>query len=456
VECVVLNACYSQVQAIEINQHINYVIGTKKDIRDDAALAFSIGFYEALGDGESIERAYEFGRNRIQLSIYGNNSTRERKLVPAYSETERKWIELPQHEVLVLLKKEPINEIVESPNNLPPDNETILQRPFIASSPYRGLKRFNAKNKNLFFGRERLINQLIEAVNQSNLVVVLGASGSGKSSVIRAGVLPQLELLQGDQLQSLVFTPNRDPFESIYLSLRNQEKDYDFSERDVEIVREGKKDTLIKTAELLKSKHSQWLIFIDQFEELFTICSNQEKRTNFIQGMNSIARSSDKSIKLILAMRSDFLEQLSPYPKFARIATKNINLIADMQPDQLRQAMEQPAAKYGVVFESGLVAEIIQDVQGQAGSLPLLQYTLDLLWKNDDLSDRTLNIETYRRLGGVSGALQKHVDEIYQQLPAKQQLAIKQILLRLVDIVGLEESDNLRTAVSRRAYKSEF
>jgi hypothetical protein len=127
-----------------------------------------------------------------------------------------------------------------------------------------------------------------------------------------------------------------------------------------------------------------------------------------------------------------------------------------MQPDQLRQAIAKPAAKHGVVFESGLVAEIIQDVQGQAGSLPLLQYTLDLLWKDDDLSDRTLNIETYRRLGGVSGALQKHVDGIYQQLPAKQQLAIKQILLRLVDVVGLEKSDNLRTAVSRRAYKSEF
>ncbi len=374
--------------------------------------------------------------------------------MPAYSEAERKWIELAQHEVLVLLKKEPLNKIVE--DNPPGGGGDPKNLPLIPSSPYKGLKRFNAKDKDLFFGRDRLINQLIEAVNQSNLVVVLGASGSGKSSVIRAGVLPQLSLLQGDRLQSLLFTPNRDPFESIYLSLRNQEKDYDFSERDVEIVREGKKDTLIKTAELLKSKHPQWLIFIDQFEELFTICSSQEKRTNFIQGMNSIARSGDKSVKLILAMRSDFLEQLSPYPKFARIATKNINLIADMQPDQLRQAIKQPADKHGVVFESGLVEEIIRDVLGQAGSLPLLQYTLDLLWKDDDLSDRTLNIETYRRLGGVSGALQKHVNEIYHNLPAEQQLATKQIFLRLVDVIDLERSAVLRTAVSKRAYKSEF
>jgi hypothetical protein len=455
IECVVLNACYSQLQAVEINRHINYVIGTKQGIQDDAAIAFSKGFYEALGDGESIERAYQFGCNRIQLEIYGSSNP-ERKLVPVYSVADSKWIELPQHEVLVLLKKEPLNTIVESSNNLTADNETILKRPFIANSPYRGLKRFNAKDKDLFFGRDRLINQLIEAVNQSNLVVVLGASGSGKSSVIRAGVLPQLALLQDSQFQSCLFTPDRDPFESFHRSLLNEEKDYDFRPRDAEIALEGKKDTLLQTIHRLKSKDSQWLIFIDQFEELFTICSNLEKRTNFIQGIIRIAQDSDKSVKIILAMRSDFLQELSAYPKFARIAEKQINLVADMQPDQLRQAIAKPAAKHGVVFESGLVAEIIQDVQGQAGSLPLLQYTLDLLWKDDDLSDRTLNIETYRRLGGVSGALQKHVDGIYQQLPAKQQLAIKQILLRLVDVVGLEKSDNLRTAVSRRAYKSEF
>ena len=110
VEFVVLNACYSQVQAAEINQHINYVIGTKKEIKDDAAIAFSTGFYEALGDGESIERAYQFGCNRIQLAIYGREN-QGRKLVPVYSEEEGDWINLPQQEVLRMLKKEPRNQI---------------------------------------------------------------------------------------------------------------------------------------------------------------------------------------------------------------------------------------------------------------------------------------------------------------------------------------------------------
>lgn len=119
VECVVLNACYSQFQAAEINQHINYVVGTKKEIRDDAAVAFSKGFYEALFDGETIERAYEFGCNRIQIEIYGS-SNRDRKLVPVYSEEEHKYIEQSQHQVIQLLIKEPLNTIVDNDTGAEP------------------------------------------------------------------------------------------------------------------------------------------------------------------------------------------------------------------------------------------------------------------------------------------------------------------------------------------------
>lgn len=455
IECVVLNACYSRVQAVEISKHINYVIGTKKEIRDDVAIAFSKGFYEALGNGETIERAYEFGCNRIQLDIYGS-SQGDRKLVPVYSTAENQYIELPQHEVIDLLIKEPPNTIIE-PSPSPTDRQQISQRRFIARSPYKGLKRFNAKDKDLFFGRERLINQLIQAVNQSNLVLVLGASGSGKSSVVRAGVIPQIESLSETPYYCCLFTPNRDPFVSFHRSLLSPEEDI-FTESEVEFVLKRNSDTLSKTAELFRSKQpqSQCLIFIDQFEELFTLCSNLETRRNLIQGIVDFAQDTNNSLKLILAMRSDFLEELGAYPQFARIAEKNIKVVADMQEGELRQAIEQPAAKHGIVFESGLVSEIIRDVQGQAGSLPLLQYTLDLLWQNDDLSERTLNISTYRQLGGVTGALQKHVNEIYQGLPAKQQLATKQILLRLVDVVSLEQSEVLKTAVSKRAYKSEF
>ncbi|MEM9276327.1 MAG: CHAT domain-containing protein, partial [Cyanobacteria bacterium P01_F01_bin.143] len=469
IECVVLNACYSQIQAIEISKHINYVVGTKRAIRDDAAIAFSKGFYEALVNGENIERAYEFGCNRIQLEIYGENKG-ERKLVPVYSESENQYIEIPQHEVIELLVKKPLNQFTDNVN-LSDENHSknsqgnyyqqfrtaILERDFNPRSPYKGLKRFNYKDKDLFFGRERLINKLIKAVNQNNLVLVLGASGSGKSSVVRAGVIPQMEDSPTISCYSFLFTPNRNPFINLHRSLVTNVEDI-FSNEEVEFVLEGKSDTLSKVAQLFKSKlpQSQCLIFVDQFEEIFTLCSNLEIRRNFIQSLIALAQNRDKSIKLVLAMRSDFFEQFSAYPQFARIAERNIHLVADMEEGELRQAIEKPAAEHGVVFEPGLVAEIIHDVRGQAGSLPLLQYTLDLLWQDDDLSNRTLNNSTYHQLGGVTGALQKHVNEIFQGLPPEQQLATKQIFLRLVDVVSSEQSEVLRTAVSKREFKSEF
>ena len=116
-------------------------------------------------------------------------------------------------------------------------------------------------------------------------------------------------------------------------------------------------------------------------------------------------------------MRADFFDRFGPFPEFAKLVEKNIAIVADMQVDELRLAIEQPAAQHGVMFEQGLVEEIIKDVQGQAGSLPLLQYTLDLLWRKEELDgglpDRHLKAQAYRELGGVRGALQKRADEIY-------------------------------------------
>ncbi len=153
----------------------------------------------------------------------------------------------------------------------------------------------------------------------------------------------------------------------------------------------------------MKKEDERWLIFVDQFEELFTSCHDLDKRNNFIESIVRIANSGDNSVKIILAMRADFLEQLSSYPSLGAIVNKNtIHLVTDMHPDELRQAIEQPAAKNGVVFEEGLVEQIIEEVEGQKGYLPLLQYTLRSLWEIEcqtvaadgrlKIENRTLNI----------------------------------------------------------------
>src|SRR4028119_390613 len=341
----------------------------------------------------------------------------------------------------------------------------VTQQPLIKNSPYQGLKRFNLKDRDRFFGRDKLIARLFEVVNRSNLSLVLGASGSGKSSVVRAGLIPELKKsLESQIFYDFIFTPSQYPFDSLYRCLLSEEKDYRFSKVEAEIALEAKADTLTKVINTLKKDEERWLIFVDQFEELFTICDDIDKRKNFIAGLVQVAKSGNSSVKIVLAIRSDFLEQFSFYPDLGVIANQNnIHLVTEMYPDELRQAIEQPAAKHGVIFEKGLVEQIIEDVKGQKGYLPLLQYTLDLLWQSEcrtlgddgspNIEDRTLNKKSYADLEGVRGALQKRVNEIYSNLNQDEQANSKQIFVKLVNIV---DTDSGSRAVSRRAYRDEF
>lgn len=227
------------------------------------------------------------------------------------------------------------------------------------------------------------------------------------------------------------------------------------------MVKAGQVNTLSQVVKSLKKPESFLLIFIDQFEELFTT-SEPEKRDRFIQGLCQLRNENIPGVRIVATMRSDFLNYFDPFPAnlLAKLIQKHRPLITQMQPDQLRLAINQPAARHGVVFEAGLVEEIIKDVQGQAGYLPLLQYTLDLLWesevKDGDIQDRTLNISSYRQLGGVRGALQQHVERIYQDLPEDKQLAAQHIFLKLVEINSDEAGGTEWKPVRRQASRAEF
>lgn len=337
--------------------------------------------------------------------------------------------------------------------------DEIKTRELIPSSPYKGLKKFEPEDSDRFFGRDQFIGGLVNELEQTNFVLLLGASGSGKSSVVRAGLVPWLQQTWGKQFVSLVLTPDHDPFESLYGSLLSR----GFSQAQAQAARVDKADTLSQVVTTLKPTEAYWLIFIDQFEELFTV-SEAKKRDSFIHSLVKLSkdRASDATLKIVATMRADFLDQLDPAPanRLARLTEKHRPLITQMHPDELRLAIEQPAAHHGVVFETGLVEEIIKDVQGQAGYLPLLQYTLDLLWESEaqkgGLQDRTLRSSTYRRLGGVRGALQQRVDEIYLGLSEPEQLAAQRIFLKLVEIGDDEAAGTGWKPVRRRAARAEF
>ncbi|MCC3411578.1 MULTISPECIES: AAA family ATPase [unclassified Microcoleus] len=326
----------------------------------------------------------------------------------------------------------------------------IQTYPLNTRSPYQALKPFQEGDKDRFFGRDQLITYLGRKIASNNLVLLVGKSGSGKSSVVRAGLIPQLQDLLGEKFYNFTLRPDKDPFKSLESSLINE----NYSQEDAGIALAGKSNTLTQVVQSLKKSDSQWLIFIDQFEEIFTTCP-EDKRKNFIEGIVRLAKSKDDSVKIILTMRSEFMDNLTSYTNLWKILEGHHKFVTDLQDDELRLAIEQPAAKNGVVFEEGLVEEIITNVLGQAGSLPLLQYTLDLLWEQDDVKGRTLHTSNYRQIGGVRGALEQRVTKIYEAFTEEEKVAVKQIFLKLVDITPLAQ-DGISTVVSRRAYLSEF
>ncbi|MCC5643251.1 ATP-binding protein [Nostoc sp. CHAB 5824] len=333
--------------------------------------------------------------------------------------------------------------------------EEIKRRQFRETSPYKGLKKFEPEDKDIFFGRDQFLTGLVNELEQTSLILLLGASGSGKSSVVRAGLIPWLLQKRGSQLVHFTFTPDADPFESFYASLLSK-----YRQSEAQIAREVKVDTLTQVVTRLKQPESYWFILIDQFEELFTTTQPQ-KCAQFIASLVNLSKTKQPNVKIIATMRADFLDRLSPYPQLVKATQKHRPLIAEMQADELRLAIEQPAAHHGVVFEAGLVGEIIKDIQGQAGYLPLLQYTLNLLWETEVNSDgiqqdRILKASTYRQLGGVRGALQQRVDFVYESLTKQEKLAAQSIFLKLVDIGKDSESGTEWRPVRRRALMFEF
>jgi energy-coupling factor transporter ATP-binding protein EcfA2 len=362
--------------------------------------------------------------------------------------------------VLNIVQGETVTITVNQQKTIQVSIDEIKTRELIKTSPYKGLKPFESKAWDIdrFFGRTQFIEErLLSELAQTQLLLLLGASGSGKSSVIKAGLIPRLTEEYGDRLVVVTLTPDRDPFEGLYISLCGY-----YDRKQAEKAQVAQAETLMTIVQQIKPPESHWLIFVDQFEELFTT-SQPQKCQAFVASLVKLnqwlIQQGDRSVQIVATMRSDFSDRLNQYPKLVNALKNRCLLITEMQPDELQAAIEQPAAQHGVVFESGLVKTIVQDIQGQAGCLPLLQYTLNLLWETkqqDTWDDRTLTRRTYEALGGVRGALQQHVERIYSQLSPTEQLATQQIFLKLIEIGGDQDSETDWKPIRRRALQSQF
>jgi WD40 repeat protein len=266
-----------------------------------------------------------------------------------------------------------------------------------AECPFPGLSSFGDKKYHkFFFGRDELIRDLQKELAKDNFLAVIGTSGSGKSSVVLAGLIPKLKE-EELSLQWAYMTPGKEPLRQLKRRL----------------------EKLLKVSE-----HHSTLV-VDQFEELFTLCEDKAERVEFIEKLLNFA---DRR-KVVITMRADFLGECTFYPELRKRIETRQKLVGPMEPAELITAMKMQADRGGLRFEAGLSHAILNDVQGEPGAMPLLQYALQELWKRR--RGRWLCDEEYQAIGKVQKAIAKTADDFYNKLSVAEQEQVQNIFLRL-------------------------
>jgi transcriptional regulator with XRE-family HTH domain len=280
--------------------------------------------------------------------------------------------------------------------------------------PYKGLLFFDELDADLFFGREELTAQLVKHIfdlavdNPSRFMAVVGDSGSGKSSLMRAGLAVAIKRAGWEVC---VFTPTDTPMK-VLEGLLNSER--------------------IKTAE-------QVLVIVDQFEEAFTLCHDELERIAFIEKLLLIAQERKKHFTVVIALRSDFYSHCAQYPHLRQAVATEQEFIGEMTFDELRRAIEEPARRGGWEFESGLVDVMLNDLsihgsrEPEPGALPLLSHALLTTWESR--RGRKFTLEGYNCSGGVRGAIAETAESIFtDQLDQAQQEIAHDVFLRLTEL----------------------
>ncbi|MFK7919525.1 MAG: BTAD domain-containing putative transcriptional regulator, partial [Ilumatobacter sp.] len=313
-------------------------------------------------------------------------------------------------------------------------------------NPYKGLRAFTETDAADFFGRSELTDQLVAQVTQSPLTCVVGPSGSGKSSLVRAGLVPRAR--RGD------LSPDRD-----IVVAEMFPGSYPFEELEAALLRvavnrpDGLLDDLMSdergllrvSKQILPGDDTDLLLVIDQFEELFSLTHDAQVRRDFLDNLVTIGNDERSRVRLVLTMRADFFDRPLEYPTFAQLMSKGLVTVAMPDASELAQAIVEPARSVDLDIESGLIPLITRDVADEPGALPLMQYALTELV--EARVGRQLTIEAYERTGGVVGALSRRAEEIYLGLPTAARTAAQELFVQLVTVD--EDNDDTRRRVRR-------
>ncbi len=339
---------------------------------------------------------------------------------------------------------------VSPTRNLPPTSPgrtVIIDLPLAPKNPYKGLRPFQEADAAEFFGRKMLIESLLKRLDKSRFLTVIGPSGSGKSSVVKAGMLPMLRrgVILGSQDWFITqMTPGAQPFVELEAALLGIATNAP-TEKLADYLRENPAKLTQMLKQMLPAQDDDVLLVIDQFEELFTQTETEIERSHFLKCLYLAATDPDSHLRIVITLRADLYDRPLLYADFGSLIREHTEVVLPLNTSEMEDAIVGPAHWLGLRFEPGLVSAIIADVNQQPGALPLLQYALTELFEHRD--GFTLTQIAYQESGGVFGALARRADELYESLDATSQEMARQLFLRMVTLG--EGVDDTRRRVLR-------
>jgi WD40 repeat protein/DNA-binding SARP family transcriptional activator/energy-coupling factor transporter ATP-binding protein EcfA2 len=340
----------------------------------------------------------------------------------------------------MVLRQEPALE----PSRVPPPQSEAgpATAPTPIRNPYKGLRAFGESDAFDFYGRETMSRRLVERLEEERFVAVVGPSGSGKSSLMLAGLLPALRrgALPGSEAWRIAeMAPGEYPLEELEATLLRVAVNPPVTLMEQ---LEGDERGLCRAVKrVLPADASELVLVVDQLEELFTLVAGEERRSQFLTLLARAANDPRSRLRVVVTLRADFYDRPLRYREFAELLRDHLLSLTPLSPEEIERAISAPAAAVGVLLEPGLLAEIVADVLDEPGALPLLQYALTELFALRD--GATMTRDAYRAVGGVSGALASRADELYARLGESGKAAARQFFLRLV-AVGEGEADTRR------------
>ncbi len=323
-------------------------------------------------------------------------------------------------------------------------------------APFQGLQYFDESDAERFFGREELTARIVGRLGRAPFLAVIGASGSGKSSLLRAGVIPALR--RGERLADgslpptdspkwaiQVITPTAHPLDALAAALLPEpEQLAAMTALREQLAQHPEMLTQAVSQYLARHKNPHLLLFVDQFEELFTLCRKPDEREAFIASLLSAAAPDETgNLSLLIALRADYYAQVAQIERLREAVSQSQELIGAMSRTELARAIDRPLALGNWQIQQGLIEVILGDIGYEPGALPLLSHALHETWLRR--RGRTLTLSGYTEAGGVRGAVAQTAEAVFQRLPALQQEVARSIFLRMAE-VGQDSQDTRRRA----------